>query len=307
MMSAAVAMRVKLARGAVTAVAGVVMIWGALFRPIPASAQGASPQAAVPPAGNDSAFEVAAIRPNTSGSPVVQLNPPVGGRFRAVNVTVRMLLMRAWRMKDFQITGGPDWMNSERFDISAESTESGIDEVRYRTMLQTLLADRFQLKLHRDSKQMPVYDLVTTRNGLKLPEGEFKCFEHDSPPPPPARGQPAPTVCGGFLMDGTHLEGRRIAMPQFVNALANMLGRPVIDQTHYEGSFDVHLEFAPEGIAPASGGGFGAPSLAADAGSDSSKPSFFTAIQKQMGLRIQADKAPVDILVIDRIEKPAKN
>jgi uncharacterized protein (TIGR03435 family) len=189
----------------------------------------------------DPQFEVASIRPNLSAGDTIDLSAPVGGRFRAVNVSLRMLIMRAYKVKNFQISGGPAWMNSDRYDIAAGASETGIDEGRFKLMLQALLADRFKLIVHREMKQMPVYALLPARNGLKLPEPTGICFQHDAPPPPPMPGQPPPIPCGGFLMDGSRLEGRRISMAQLVSALSNMLGRPAVDRTGYTGAFDVHL------------------------------------------------------------------
>jgi uncharacterized protein (TIGR03435 family) len=110
-------------------------------------------------------------------------------------------------------------------------------------------------------------------------------------------------------MDGSRLEGRKISMAQFTGAISNMLGRSVIDKTGYNGTFDIHLEFTPEGIAPLGGGGFGGPGgPAADAaGADSSRPSIFTAVQRQLGLKLESQKGPVEILVIDHVEKPDAN
>ncbi len=204
-------------------------------------------------------FEVASIKPNNSASDTVVLNPPVGGGFRAVNVSLRMLIMRAYKAKDFEISGGPGWINSDRFDITATG-ENNIIEAQFKLILQALLADRFQLTVHHETRQMPIYALLPGKNGLRLPDTTGSCFEHGEPPPP------TPSVpCGGFMMNGSLLEGRGISMAQFVGALSNMLGRPVIDKTGYTGAFDVHLEFAPESVAALGGGGFGAPSLSADA------------------------------------------
>jgi uncharacterized protein (TIGR03435 family) len=256
--------------------------------------------------GADPQFEVASIRPNLSAADTVDLSAPVGGRFRAVNVTLRMLIMRAYKVKNFEISGGPGWMNSDRFDIAAGASDTGIDEGRFKLMLQALLADRFKLTVHRETKRMQVYALLPAGNRIKLPEPAGSCFQHDMPPPPPAPGQPPPIPCGGFMMDGSRLEGRRISMAQLVGALSNMLGRPAVDRTGYTGAFDVHLEFAPESIAALGGGGFGAPSLSSDS-VDSSRPTIFAAIQRQLGLKLESQKGPAEILVIDHAEKPSGN
>jgi uncharacterized protein (TIGR03435 family) len=246
-------------------------------------------------------FEVASIRPNNSASDTVELGPPAGGRFRATNVSLRMLIMRAYKVKNFEISGGPGWINSDRYDIIAGAAETGIDEVRFKPMLQALLEDRFQLIAHRETRQMPIYALQPAKSGPRLPEPTGSCIEPGSLP------HPTPfTLCGGFHMDAGRLEGRRISMAQFVTALSNFLGRPVIDRTGYAGAFDVHLEFTFDGIAGLNGGGFGAPVLPSDA-VDSSRPTIFAALQQQLGLRLESQKGPAEILVIDHAEKPAGN
>jgi uncharacterized protein (TIGR03435 family) len=258
------------------------------------------------------AFEVTSIKPNTIVSEMVKLGPPVGGRFTATNVNLKMLVMRAWKVKNFEISGGPGWIDSDRYDVAATAAESNIAEDQFKAMLQALIRDRFRFAAHRESREMPIYALSAVRNGSKLPESTGNCvvaLPNSPPPPPPAPGQPPPVLCGGFLMDGSRLEGRKISMAQLTSALSNMLGRSVIDKTGYNGIFDVHLEFTPEGIAPLGGGGFGSPGgPAADAGGpDSPGPSIFTAIQQQLGLRLESAKGPVEILVIDHAEKPDAN
>jgi uncharacterized protein (TIGR03435 family) len=258
------------------------------------------------------AFEVTSIKPNTMVSEMVKLGPPVGGRFTATNVSLKMLVMRAWKVKNFEISGGPGWIDSARYDVAATAAESNIAEDQFKAMLQALIRDRFKFAAHRESKEMPIYALLAVRNGSKLPGATGNCvvFRPNSPPPPPpAPGQPPPFLCGGFMMDGSRLEGRQISMTQFTGALSNMLGRSVVDKTGYNGPFDVHLEFMREGIAPLGGGGFGAPrGPAADAGgADSFRPSVFTAVQQQLGLRLESQKGPVEILVIDHAERPDAN
>jgi uncharacterized protein (TIGR03435 family) len=268
------------------------------------------------------AFEVTSIKPNSIVIEIVKLGPPAGGRFTATNVSLKMLVMRAWKVKNFEISGGPGWIDSDRYDVAATAAESNIAEYQFKAMLQALIRDRFKFAAHRESREMPIYALLAVGNGSKLPAATGNCvvsLPNSPPPPPPAPGQaeapikgasqPPPVLCGGFLMDGSRLEGRKISMAQFTGALSNMLGRSVIDKTGYTGTFDVHLEFMPEGIAPLGGGGFGAPvGPAADAGgADSFRPSFFTAVQQQLGLRLESQKGPVEVLVIDHAEKPDAN
>jgi uncharacterized protein (TIGR03435 family) len=244
-------------------------------------------------------FDAVSIRPNTSASLNSGIQAPTGGRLRAVNVTLQMLVMRAYKMKAFEVFGGPGWVNTDRFDISAISAETSLDEPRFKLMLQTMLADRFHLQVHRETKQMSVYALVLSKGGRKLPDAVATCFPRDQGPPPPKM-----IPCGSFLFDGTHLIGRGVSMPDLLTVLSDMLGRLVVDKTAYSGSFDVTLEFSPEGIARFSRGGFETPAL--DPNSDNqSKPTIFSALQQQLGLRLESQKGPVEILVIDHAERPS--
>jgi uncharacterized protein (TIGR03435 family) len=254
-------------------------------------------------------FEVASVKLNTSGNNMTNIRPPVGGRFTATNARLKMLVGLAYKVQNFEISGGPGWADSEGYDITARAAESniGIDELR--PMLQTLLEDRFELKVHRETKEVPVYVLIAARNGPKLPEGkEGGCVAfgpNTPPPPPPPPGQFPPTPCGGFFMSPNHLEGGKIGMKQFVNALSNILGRPVIDKTGFTGTFDVKLDFSPEGTAFSGRGGFGPPGDTAN--SDNPPPSIFTAVQDQLGLKLESQKGPGEILVIDHAGKPSEN
>jgi uncharacterized protein (TIGR03435 family) len=239
-------------------------------------------------------FEVVSVKPNASGSATVNFTAPRGGRFTATNISLKMLAMRAFKVKNFEVEGGPGWIDSDRWDIAASSSRNQISEADFKLMLQTLLGDRFQLRTHREMKQMQIYVLLPAKNESKLPPATGTCFSHDAQPPIPVAGQPLPLPCGGL----SHLEGRRVSAPAFASALSNMLGRPVIDKTGYGGVFDVHLEFAPEGIATLTGGGFEAAVLPANA-SDSGRPTLFTVIQQQLGLRLESQKGSGNVLVID--------
>jgi uncharacterized protein (TIGR03435 family) len=257
-------------------------------------------------------FEVASIKPNTSGNNMIMIRPPVGGRFTATNARLKTLVVIAYKVQDFEISGGPSWTNTDGYDITAKATDSNIGIDQLRPMLQTLLEDRFQLKVHRETKEVPVYALLAGKNGPKLPEakeGGCTSFNSNSPPPPsPAPGQFPPTPCGGFFMGPNHLEGGKIGMEQFVSALSNLLGQPVIDKTGFKGTFDVKLDFSPEGTRMGGRGGFGPPGAPPEAGNaDNAPPSIFTALQEQLGLKLESQKGPGEILVIDHAEKASEN
>lgn len=216
-----------------------------------------------------------------------------GGRFSLANVPVAWLIMLAYDVKDFQITGGPAWAYSDEFEVNAKA-DANADFERMRPMLQALLAERFQLALHRETRELPVYELKAAKGGLKI--GETKvggCI---------ARLQDGPVrpfgskMCGGVRVRGGPtggIEGFSITMPTFIPVLADMLGRTVVDQTGMRGVFDVNLEFeSTESVG---------------AVSNSQAPSIFTALQERMGLRLEPAKSPVEVLVIDHVERPSEN
>ena len=256
-------------------------------------------------------FEVASVKPNTSANGMTMIRPPVGGRFNATNARLKMLISIAYKVQNFDISGGPGWIDSDGYDITAKAADGNIGIDQLRPMLQKLLEDRFRLKVHRETKDVPVYALLAGKNGPKLPEakeGGCVAMQPDKPPPPPKPGQFPPTPCGGFFMGPNHLEGGKIGMEQFTGALSNILGRPVIDKTGFKGTFDVKLDFSPEGTNLGGRGGFGPPPGApGDAGNADTAASIFTVIQDQLGLKLESQKGTGEILVIDHAEKPSEN
>jgi len=254
-------------------------------------------------------FEVASIKPNTAGNNMIMIRPPVGGRFTATNARLKMLIGIAYNVKSFEISGGPGWIASDGYDVEAKASDANLNLDQMRPMLQKLLENRFKLAVHREKKEMPIYALMAAKGGLKLPaakEGGCVAFGLNTPPPPPpAPGQPMPTLCGGFLRGPNLLQAGKVSMTQLVNVLSDVLGRPVIDKTEFSGTFDVKLEFTPEGTAFGADG-FGPPGGLAP-GFDTSGPSIFTAIQDQLGLKLESQKGPAGILVIDHAEKASEN
>jgi uncharacterized protein (TIGR03435 family) len=254
-------------------------------------------------------FEVASVKPNTSGNNMVMIRPPVGGRFTATNARLKMLVGIAYDVKNFEISGGPGWISSDGYDITAKAADSNIGMEQLRPLLQTLLEDRFKLMVHRETKEMPLYVLTVAKGGPKLPaakEGGCVPFGPNSPPPPPpGPGQPPPILCGGFLRGPNLLQAGKVTMTQLANVLSDVLGRPVIDKTEFTGTFDVKLEFTPEGTAFGADG-FGPPG-GPPPGLDTSGPSIFTVIQDQLGLKLESQKGPGQVLIIDHAEKASEN
>jgi uncharacterized protein (TIGR03435 family) len=251
-------------------------------------------------------FEVASVKPNASGSNDLLMRPPVDGRFTATNVTLKMLIALAYKVRQLEISGGPAWIASERYDINARAADVQITGDQSRLMLQRMLADRFKLLVHRETRELPVYVLLSARNGLKIPDAkDGSCIATGSNPPRASTpGQPFIPFCGSFIVTPNGLEGKRISMAQLANTLSGIVGAPVIDKTGYTKAFDFHLEFTRD--VTAAHPNF--PAAAGDAGpADTSGPSIFTALQEQLGLKLEAGKDPVEILVIDHAEKASAN
>jgi uncharacterized protein (TIGR03435 family) len=251
-------------------------------------------------------FEVASVKPNTSTVPMVRIFAVPGNpRFAATNITLRMLMTFAYNVKNFQISGGNGVIDTGRYDIEAKAADPKPTLEQIRSMLQALLADRFKLAVHRETKEVPIYALVAAKGGTKLAEPkEGGCVEFD-PASLPAPGQPQRMFCGLMIGPNT-AKGGKIAMTEFTDGLSNILGRPVVDKTGYTGKFDVALEFSQEGI-DAEGMFRGAPFIVGKPPDDDSRPSLFTVLQDQLGLKLESQKGPAELLIIDHAEKASEN
>jgi bla regulator protein blaR1 len=235
------------------------------------------------------AFEVASIKPSAPGGRGISINRTPGGRLTTENVSLRFLITFAYDVRDFQVTGGSGWIADARWDISAkpegEIPQNDDGNLKIRAMVRSLLADRFKLVVHTETREMPVYALIVGKNGAKLlpsPEGSR------GPSMRTGRGQLSVTKCPLSL---------------FAQALSNQLGRTVIDQTGMTGDFDFKLEFAPDQNQPVKPIDGHEPVAAME----SEGPSVFTAIQEQLGLRLEGRKGLVKIVVIDQAEKATEN
>lgn len=244
--------------------------------------------APVADSGPVASFEVATIKPNASPN-----GGPSGlshGRFEATDVTIRGLLrFEAFYIPDARIVGGPKWMDSARFDI--EATMSPDDASHFdalspthkremkEAMVQKLLAERFQFKSHWEERELPVYALTVAKGGLKL--------------------QPAVDVkhSSQWSLSSGKLQCKNVTLSQladlFTQSASNELGRIVVDRTGVSGAYDLNVTWAADTGAAASSAPIG--------------PSLFTAIQEQAGLKLESAKAPVKVLVVDRLEMPSEN
>lgn len=253
-------------------------------------------------------FEVASIRPNTgtAGEAYLQAIP---GRLRMQNIALRPLIQLAYGVEAYQLSGGPSWIGSERFDIEAKAEGSPSIQQMEGPMLQALLEDRFKLAVHRETRQMPAWEIRVLNGkgrdgkGKLQPSTAESCIPYrlDSPPPAaPERGQPRPNFCDyphyGLQGQNRTLDGRGISMAALAQALSRAdLHRPVIDKTDLTGMFDIHLEWTPDSM-PAPGNP-----------DPSDGPSLFTALREQLGLKLDSSQALAEIIVIDRVEKPTGN
>ena len=205
-------------------------------------------------------------------------------------------------------------MRRSGFDIEAKAG-GNVTRDQINLMLQSLLADRFKLAAHQETRPLPVYALVLSKAGKTGPQlqshgDDSKCADVSGGlPPPPVPGAGAPKVpCGGFIMGGSpagfHMGGQKITMMDLTRTLSNFVDRVVVDRTGLSGTFDLSIDFAPQQAPP----GF-TPGPGADAGAaDPSGPvSIFTAVQEQLGLKLEPQTGPVDVLVIDHVERPSEN
>jgi uncharacterized protein (TIGR03435 family) len=266
---------------------------------IPAQSQPAPPLA----------FEVASVKPNKSGDnrrPGLDYLP--GGRFSAVNVPLYIIIAIAYNVpfQSSRLSGGPDWTRSERYDIEAKAEEGSIPsgssakvrDERMRWMLQTLLADRFKLTIRREMREQPVYALVISKRGPKLQRAKIE--EKDCPEGSPNNASSCHALAGG---QGRGIHGQAIDMSDLVLFLANWTDRPMIDKTGIQGLFNIQTEgWAPLRPKP------GPPDEGeeAKAMSDPSRPTLF-AVLEQLGLKLESQRAPVEMFVIEHVEKPSEN
>jgi uncharacterized protein (TIGR03435 family) len=256
------------------------------------------------------AFEAASVKPNTSGPGLVNIGTRAG-RFTATNVTLRMLLKNAYGLQDFQMSGGPSWIDSDRFDlVSKADGNATFDEVRL--MVRTLLEDRFKLNAHTETRTLPVYAMVIARSdgrvGGELRKAGNECrpvtlWPGAPPPPPPPPGPPigGRTQCPSMLVQG-NVSARDLTMERLAGLLSSWVNRFVLDRTALSGSFDFDLHWAPDRRPVAFNNLPPSPVPV-----DPDGPSLFTALREQLGLKLDSQRRPVDILVIDHVERPAED
>jgi uncharacterized protein (TIGR03435 family) len=234
-------------------------------------------------------FEVATIKPSNPDARGSRINIDRSNRFSTGNTSLSDLIKFAYNLHPQQISGGPAWLETEKYDLTAKADVPGQpNDKQVKAMLQKLLADRFKLTFHRDKKVLSVYAVTVGKTGAKLAKSE---------------GNPNSLPFLGFRGLG-NLVVRNATIADFAALMqSNVLERPVVDQTGLPARFDFTLAWTPD-ASQFDGRGANVPPPSDNA---EVPPDLFTAIQQQLGLKLESTKAPVDVFVIDRVEKPSGN
>ena len=237
-------------------------------------------------------FEVVSIKQREAGATGSSCCVAPGGRLNVKNNRISNLIGFAWSIKYFQLVGAPDWLESDRFDIEAKAQGNpSADEMKQ--MLQSLLEDRFRLKVHREMRPMPVFALVPAKGGPKLQrfqEGDCARFDPANPSAPQPQGDKPRDYCGFNILVRGKWNASGITIQQVASALSDITSRPVIDKTGLTGLFNIHMDYIEDALSPETPG-----------------PSIFTAVQQELGLKLESTREPAEVLVIDHIEKPSEN
>jgi bla regulator protein blaR1 len=253
-------------------------------------------------------FEAASIKPSNSADRRPFWNPSniaSGGQIAAVNITVKSLIKHAYNIKDFQISGGPGWIGADLFDITAKP-EGPTKPEQFQLMLQSLLAERFRFAEHRETKEMAGYALVVAKNGPK-----FQDAKETDPDIPALNGRTDLPAGNGrmrvFIVRRGRLTTQGSDMPGLAGQLSNILGRKVVDKTGLTGAYDLSLEWAPDEDQVANFQTIGVPEGFGAPPTDWKGPTLFTALEEQLGLKLDSQKGPLEVLVVDHVERPSAN
>jgi uncharacterized protein (TIGR03435 family) len=233
-------------------------------------------------------FDVASIRPDKTDQPEMSWfrSTPTGAEFQGRSIQIKPIIEYAYGILDHQLVGAPSWLGSERFDIDAKpgsrKGQGWYEDEELRARVRTLLEERFRLRVHHESRQASIYTLVEAKSGPKLKK---------------AGDDAEPLIRVNFGRGRAQIIGAKISMGMLVDALARTLGRSVQDGTDLKGAFEVDLTWTPD-ESPRAGG---------DRPSPPEGPSLFTAVQEQLGLRLESSRGPVDVIVVDSVERPSEN
>ena len=240
-------------------------------------------------------FDVISVKPSKDNKTRVQFTPD---GMRGTEVTTQFLLFEGFGgINQNQVVGEPSWSTADGFDIEAKVNPVDLPALakmtfeQRRAMFQQILVDRFKLVAHHETRELPIYQLTIGKNGSKLKE-----FTPDDPASATPRRK-------GIMFGPGKVTGTGGSLSMFLAALSRQLGRTIVDKTGLTGNYDFTLEWTPEGAAPTPAGG----ASSGAALPDQSGPDIFTAIQEQLGLKLASARGPVDVIVVDHIEKPTAN
>ena len=289
------------------------------------SVSGAQEQTPAPPSPSSETevkFEVTSVK--KSGPPGQAFTPfrlLQGGRFSMGQMTVGSLIMLGYGIQRFQLIGGPSWMNTDRFDINAVAEDVPLQPTppgtpsRMQLLVRSLLKERFALVTHNETHELPLSYLVLAREDRKLGERlrpstidcralmaeRAKAAKEGAPPTPPAPPEPGERPPCGMRGGLGRITAGSMALSNFAQMLGSMLNRPIYDRTNLTGNFDIQLEYTPDQMPQIPPGVTLPPGLTLPSPDG---PSLNTALQEQLGLKLEATRGPVDVVVIDSVEQP---
>jgi uncharacterized protein (TIGR03435 family) len=239
-------------------------------------------------------FDVVSVKPHTADTQGMSMVAQPGGRFLAINMALRTVIRAAYQVQDDQIVGAPDWIAAEHFDIDARADAPGPPGPNLAARLHQMLAQRFGLVVHHDTRELPVYAMVRSKRDGALGPGikETTC-------PPLADDLSRAERCAGIGTGVGSLWTRGMPFAQFLLYLTPQLNRVIVDRSGLDQRYDIDLKWTPDPRGAA--GGTDAPVA------DPNAVSIFTALDEQLGLKLDSTRAPVDVLVIDRVERPSAN
>ena len=240
-------------------------------------------------------WDVASIKPHLADDHNMSWRMNADG-LSLINLPLELMICSAWNLKPYQLSGLNGWMKSSPFDLTAKVSSEDIavyeklSVAQRGQMLQKLLAERFQLKVHLETKTLPVYDLIVDKGGAKLKPSTAI----DPPSPEEARAIPNKYRKGSMTTGSGMYEGTGVTIKSLASQLANVVGKPVHDTTGLTGVYDISIHFRPE-------------EMSANNNDNSDAPSIFSVVQEQLGLKLLPGKGSVNILFIDTAQKPEPN
>jgi uncharacterized protein (TIGR03435 family) len=258
------------------------------------------------------AFEVASVKPNGSGDLRARMEIQPGGRFTATNVSLRMLITNAYQLFNYQIANGPGWVEKDRWDVAAKAEEGTIPATAARSngvpsdtqvLLQALIEDRYKLKAHKETRKLPVYNLVVMKGRVKM-----RLSDNQTLPTPRDNPENPHPYWGGAIEHGNVMQGPSnihatgITTAELARSLSLALGRQVVDRTMLKGRYDISLEWTPDISQPMD---IYDPTLPFPRYPNA--PSIYTTIEERLGLRLVSANGSVEVLVIDNVQKPTAN